>query len=215
MLGRLYKWLAGQYTLTGWEYIRRLGRSPAFGSIVFYPLVASFLTLGDKAQTVLFLPFPIDVSSRVHLFYWALFALFLGTSFYAFRCPGMFNRYDNHLEYAKSELDILRHPAFAADIAKFIERRSEAYKNEVGNLHPAAVRRLQEGIEKIQAAIGDGPIDYVPESALAPLLLAHWQLMNRARPISRVVIHALYVIGLILIAFVSLLSVGDVLRSYR
>jgi hypothetical protein len=208
-----YEYLASQYTTTGWEYIRRLGRSPAFGSIVFFPLVASFLTLSGKAK-ILFLPFPLDVSWRVHLFYWALFLLFVGSSFYAWRCPGMFNRYDNHLEYAKSELEILKHSTFARDTTKFIERRLNRHKGEVEHLHPAAVRQLEDAIKKVQAAIEDKSDGCVPESVLAPLLLAHWQFMNRADPRSRVAIYALYAMGLTLIAIVSVLSVGDVLLSY-
>src|SRR5688500_15529475 len=89
MLKRFYQYLAGKYNLTGREYIRRIGRSPAFRSIVFFPLVASFLTLSGKME-IFFLPFPVDVSLRVHLFYWALCSLFVGTSIYEFYCPGMF-----------------------------------------------------------------------------------------------------------------------------
>ena len=214
MLGCLYKKVAGTYTLTGWEYIRRIGQSPAFASIVFYPLVASFLTLHGKTRTILFLPFPIDLSLRVHFLYWALFFLFMGTSIYAARCPWMFKRYNNHLEYAKSVLDILKHPTFASDTTRFIERRLKAFQRDVEDLHPAAARQLEEAIEKVRTATADRTVGHVPEGVIAPLLLAHWQFMNRARPRSRVLIFALYVIGLFLIGIISFFSVGDVLRSY-
>jgi hypothetical protein len=209
-----YDKIAGSNTLTGWEYIRRIRRSPAFGSIIFYPLVASLLTLSGNTQTIILLPFPIDVSVRIHLLYWSLFSLFVGTSLYTFFCPAMFIRYETHLDYAQAELKILTVPAFCKNTAAFVESRLRKYRDDVAKFRPDIVCRLQSALDNMALRDRDHESRPICEDSVAEMMLAHWKFMNRVYPKVRVLIFVFYIIGIALIALIGAASVIDVLFSY-
>jgi len=209
-----YRHIAGKNNLTGWEYIRRIRRSPAFGSIIFYPLIASLLTLNGNAQTILFLPFPIELSVRGHLMYWALLFLFVGTSLYTFFCPGMFIRYETHLDYANAEIKTLTIPVFCENTAKFVKFRLFKYRVQVIRFRPDIVNRLTDALNITESQCKSNEHLYVPENSVAEMMLAHWKFMNRVHPNIRVTIFLSYIIGLLFIALIGAISVIDVVCSY-
>lgn len=214
IIHQIYQRLAGKNNVTGWEYIRRIRRSPAFGSLIFYPLVASLLTLSGNMQNILFLPFPLEVSTRVHLLYWSLLFLFLGTALYAMFCPGMFVRYDTHLDYANAEIKVLVIPIFCKNTIGFVNLRLCQHRDQVNKFRPDIVDRLEKAINAVESQIKSCPDSLISDNVVAEMMLTHWKFMNRVRPEIRVAIFVFYCLGIGLIAIISAISVFDVLRSY-
>lgn len=199
-----------------WEYIRRIRRSPAFGSIVFFPIIAAILIISNNGIEILNFRLYFGVPINIHLFYWAIFCLFFGTTLYYLRCPDMFVRYETKFDYVKSELEILRQPIFAANTINFIERRLREFGRQVRFLESASVENLERAICKIKDGIerqkDDKSTKHLLDSHdISELLLAHWRFMNRARLLTRLLIAIFYNLGLMLIALITLRSVSRVL----
>jgi hypothetical protein len=215
ILKRLDK-LGADYHRTSWEVLRRLGRSPAFSSIVFYPLVAGLISFNQSAVSIFFIEgwFSLNTSLvwRMYSFYAALMLLFIGSIFYAFWCPEMLKRYENSLEYGKSELDILSHPVFCADVHGFIERRLDTHHSAIGRFAPHLCRNLRDALKAVDNEI-TADRGRISEAAVSAMMLAHWQFMNRAYPWGRLVVFMSYWAGLGLLFFVSLLSVLEILYN--
>jgi hypothetical protein len=220
--------ITGKHRVTRWEYIRRIRRSPAFAAIVFFPLMAILLRVGVDFQLVstnvaielqFAWPLPIIGLDRFHIFYWALFCLFLGSFVYVKFCPDMFVRYETKFDYAKTELEVLQEPAYAKNTTEFVRERLWMYENQVKRIKPRlcsdlkhAERNLYQAASDVANGRGEGA--RIDSNIVSELQLAHWKFMNVTHPFWRVVIWASYNCGLILISVVVMWSVAEVFLSY-
>lgn len=210
----ILNFMKGIHSRSGWEYIRRIRRSPVFGSIVFFPLLASFLTLGGRTKGFLFFPFPIDVSLRVHILHWAMLCLFIGSLLYTRFCPDMFVRYETRFDYAKSEMGMLIYPAFARRTVDFVERRLSEFGPDIKEYAPSVVRNTTAAVREINKALNNDSSRMLDNIIISELVTTHWSLMNRSHRKIRVTINLLYYLGIVLVGLIVIISIFDVLSSY-
>jgi hypothetical protein len=208
--------LAANYHQTSWEVLRRLGRSPAFSSVIFYPVVAGLISFNQSAVSILFIEGWVSLNTslmvRMYLLYVSLLCMFIGSIFYAFKCPEMIKRYENSLEYGKSELAILTQPVFCTDVYHFIGRRLDVHGASVEPLTPHLCEKLRDALKVVNRELAAGT-ERISESAVTAMMLAHWQFMNRAHPFERLVVFLSYWTGFILLSLVSLVSVFEILYN--
>jgi len=227
----------GTDSRSGWEYLRRIRRSPVFGSIVFFPILSALLTLGEQlSNTFDLIAFHFSTASnqsapiseicdpsslqpnfdfplRLHIFYWSLFSLFLGTVIYTARCPDMFIRYGSKFDYASGETEILRHPAFARRTLEFVDGRLADFGPAVNSFAPKVVDDLRMASRKLSRELdrNNGAIDPI---FITEFISAHWSFMNRARRFSRALIQILYYLGIILIGVLVFCTAYDIFMAY-
>lgn len=213
--GRLIQTIERDYRFSTWENIKRFGRSPAFSTIVFYPLLSALIGLHYSAIQIPFIGIFMNLSGsamlKLYLLYFGLLFLFIGSIMYTAFCPEFFKIYENSLEYVKSNLQVHKLVAPATDVLRFTARRLEEHGDCLEIIHPAARERLSRSICDIR-----GKIDTKTElddQITAEWLIAHWHFMMRSMPLRRLAIFISYVIGLFLISMLSLVSVTQTVMS--
>lgn len=94
--------VASTWRFSSWERLRRLGRSPVFTSIIFFPLVTAVIGMNRTLISVPLLGVHFSLEPwyafKLHLFYFGLAFLFGGSAFFAYQCPEFIKRYENSLE---------------------------------------------------------------------------------------------------------------------
>jgi hypothetical protein len=126
----------------------------------------------------------------------------------------MIKRYENSLEYGKSELDILTYRVFC-DVHQFVSRRLDRhspYIDHLGDVGRNLSQELRVALDLINQEIStdDARIDTL---AVTTMMRAHWQFMNRARPKSRLTVFWFYWTGLGLLTMVSVSSIYQIISN--
>jgi hypothetical protein len=187
-----------------------------FRSYFIFPFIAALVNFNGNFARVPLLgiwwEMPILAATKVYLFYFGLLFLFLGSFLDAWRCPEFIKRYENSLEYVKSELDVLVIPATAETVIKFTIRRLEQHRPTVGKLHDSSVQSLDSAIQEVSNQISARiSLEKNPVSAW---MFAHWTFMTRSFPLTRAWTTIFYLCGIGLIGLVSALSVVQVLWHF-
>lgn len=205
-----YYALAGNYSLTSWEYIQRVGKAPVFGSIIFFPIISAALRFDGSIR---FYFFPVTLPWKMHILYFGLFFLFVGSLMFAYHCPGMFKKFLTHHDYARSEIETLSVPVFALNSAEFIRRRLKEHRQQVSRLDKNHIDNLESALSSVEEAAKIVK-DSMPINDVAQLMLCHWKFMNRSLPGWRVAIFISYSLGLSFLVAVSALSFVEVISYY-
>lgn len=205
--------IASDYHLSSWEMIRRKGRSPAFASIVFFPIIITIVSLNS---TLVILPIigarfqlPLWAAAKLYVFLAGVAALSLGSSLYAWRCPEFFKRYENSIEYIKSEGEILRLVAPHAEVVGLCERRLAFHRPEIQLLHARSVKRLEAAIKQSREVVSHKAL--IDPQIVAELLQAHWLFMSPSWGRTRAWVTLSYIVGLVLITVATLAGFGEVI----
>jgi hypothetical protein len=206
---RCYITFGSDYRMSSWEYIQRIGKAPVFGSIIFFPVVSAALRIEGNVQ-ILF--FPMALGWKMHLLYWGLFCLFVGSILFTWHCPGMFKRFATHHDYAKSQIETLSIPVFALNSAKFVGDRLEEHSSQVRQFEKNHIDNLKVSIKSVeqQGKLGES----IPVNIIAEFMLCHWKFMNRSLPRWRVAIALSYGVGLSFLVVVSAASFAEILCYY-
>lgn len=207
----MFHQIAKNFHLSSWEYLRRLGRSPVFGSIIFFPVVSAVISIHWKFVDIPLLGIGFDTSgyqiAKIYLLYFGFAFLFFGSVVFSYYCPEFMKRYDNSIQYLDAEMSAMRCLPTIRMIHRFVKKRQLKHQNDIAKLDLSSVERLNIAVDDIEVLVSTG--QNPDDDRVSELMLAHWEFMSRAFPRARAIIYLLYVIGLCLLSLVTLMGIVE------
>jgi hypothetical protein len=132
----------------------------------------------------------------------------------------MIRRYENNLEYCKSEIDILQQGRTIYKVITVVKRRLENFSSEVSKYDAKLVENLEKSYKKAAPNV----ISYDRQSKklsaelskddITDMMLAHWDFANFVEGRYRVAVYFLFNIGIVLFGLCMILSIASVLTNF-
>ena len=212
ILSRLESWSAKskicrRFHLTAWEMIRRREQSKVFQSTLLLPVLSTLLALiySGIDLPLEFLDVEGHSSARLAIFYIAILALSVGELVFQLRVPHMIRRYENKLEYIKSEVEVLKFPAAFRAVASLIDRRLDEHGAILNLTEPRVATELRSELDRPKQLHLDS--EELSGNDISQLMVLHWDMMNMCLPFERVAIFYLFRLGVFLFSLATALSI--------